>query len=373
MLIDRRAFFGAAIGACIYGRAATAAPAPISVVDMAGRTVTLPARPKRIVLLEARDLLTMSLLHPDPASLVVGWAAVDRIDSDALQKRLANRHELAVVAKQTPDTISLEGLISLAPDLVVSNMFMTPGGDGDPLVQQLGKFGVPVVFSDASSNSASITTATNPTVELPKSMRLWGQLLGQEDKAERFIAVFDRQLADVDLRLKNVTPVTTYLEVQSTLDDCCWAAGNRIWGELLARAGGKPLAGVNAPWFQKLSLEAVLSTRHDVYIATGGGWQSAGRPAIGPGIDAELGQDGLKRIIASRPGFDQLPSVRDHRAHGIWSGLISNPPLNIVFIALAAKWLHPDRFADFDPTTVLDAINKDFAAFPIDGPLWVSV
>jgi iron complex transport system substrate-binding protein len=372
MRIDRRTFCGAMIAACFSGQTAAVAAEP-PLVDMAGRTVSLTARPKRIVLLEARDLLTMSMLHPDPASLVVGWAALDRIDSDALQKRLTNGHELAVVAKQTPDTISLEGVISLSPDLVVSNMIMTPQGNDDPLVQQLSRFGIPVAFSDASSNSPDVTTATNPTAELPKSMQFWGRLLDREEKAESFIAFFENQLAQLDARLANITPVATYLEVQSTLDDCCWAAGNRIWGELLARAGGRPLAGVTAPWFQKLSLEAVLSTRQEVYIATGGGWQSGGRPAIGPGIDAVLGQDGLKRVIASRPGFDQLASVRDHRAHGIWSGLITNLPLNILFVAVAAKWLHPDRFADFDPTVILTAINTGFAAFPIDGPLWVSV
>lgn len=41
---------------------------PITVIDMAGREVHLPALPKRIVLLEAHDLLMMSLLHRDPAS-----------------------------------------------------------------------------------------------------------------------------------------------------------------------------------------------------------------------------------------------------------------------------------------------------------------
>jgi ABC-type Fe3+-hydroxamate transport system substrate-binding protein len=67
----------------------------------------------------------MSLLHADPASLVVGWAAVDRIDSEWLQERLTNGHPVSTVGKQSPDTVSLEGLIGLAPDLVVTTAFMT--------------------------------------------------------------------------------------------------------------------------------------------------------------------------------------------------------------------------------------------------------
>ncbi|MCH6088501.1 hypothetical protein MMA27_24565, partial [Salmonella enterica] len=84
----------------------------------------LPAAPRRIVLLEARDILTMALLHPDPASLVVGWAAADRIDSEALQARFERKRPIAVIGKQAPTTISLEGIVNLAPDLVVTSSFM---------------------------------------------------------------------------------------------------------------------------------------------------------------------------------------------------------------------------------------------------------
>ena len=133
------------------------------------------------------------------------------------------------------------------------------------------------------------------------------------------------------------------------------------------------LPEVTAPWFQKLSLEYLLAAPHDVYIATGGGWASGNRPAIGPGLEPKLGREGLKRLIDGRPGFSGLTSVRGNRVHGIWSGLITNLPLNIVFVALAAKWLHPEQCADLDPAAILAAINRDFAAFPIEGRLWASM
>lgn len=342
-------------------------------MDMAGREVHLPALPKKIVLLEAHDLLTMSLLHADPASLVVGWAAVDRIDSDLLEKRLVNGHTISIAGKQSPDTISLEGLIGLAPDLIVTTSFMTPQGNGDSLVERLGQLGIPVVFSDAASNTTGGEQAANPVAELKASMKMWGALLGAMDKADAFTSFFERELAGITARVSGTKPVTTYLEVQSTLDDCCWAAGRKVWGNLLALAGGQPLPGVTAPWFEKLSLEYLLSTPHDVYIASGGGWTSGGRPPIGPGIEPKLGQEGLQRLINGRPTFHHLPSVRGKRVHGIWTGLITNLPLNILFVAQAAKWLHPEQCADLDPTAILNRINRDFATFPIEGPLWASI
>lgn len=130
---------------------------------------------------------------------------------------------------------------------------------------------------------------------------------------------------------------------------------------------------MTAPWFEKLSLEYLLSTPYDVYIASGGGWASGSRPAIGPGIDPKLGQVGLQRLIDGRPAFNHLASVRGKRVHGIWTGLITNLALNVVFVAQAAKWLHPEQCADLDPAAILNIINRDFAAFPIEGPLWTSI
>ena len=59
--------------------------------------------------------------------------------------------------------------------------------------------------------------------------------------------------------------------------------------------------------------------------------------------------------------------------HGIWTGLITVAPFNPLFVEAAAKWLHPDRFADFDPAETLATINRRFLHEPIDGPLWVSL
>lgn len=374
MILTRRLFCAGLTAAIVPSLSRPVqADQPLTVTDMTGRKITLAAPPRRIILLEAHDLLTMSLLHPDPASLVVGWAAADRIDSEQMSKRLLNDHTVSVVGMQSPDTVLLEGLVALSPDLVVTTHFMTPGGAADPMVNQLAGFGVPVVFSDAASNRLDDDKQSDPVVELKTLMKMWGGLLNKAERANAFSTFFEQQIADVTARIAGEKPVTTYLELQSTPGDCCWAAGRKIWGKLLEMAGGQTLPGITAPWYQQISLEQLLATPHDVYIASGGGWAAAGRPAIGPGLDADKGRDGLQRVIEGRPAFDQLASVRNKRAHGIWTGLITNLPLNVVFVALVARWLHPERCADIDATAILDTINRDFAAFPIEGPLWVSL
>lgn len=149
-------------------------------------------------------------------------------------------------------------------------------------------------------------------------------------------------------------------------------AGKRIWGELLTLAGGDTLPGITAPCFQQLSLEYLLSVPQDAYIATGGSWPAGGRPAIGPGLTPAEGREGLERMI-TRTGFTDPSSVKAGHVYGIWTGIITMLPLNILFIERVAKWLHPDLCTDIDPGATLAEINRRFLAKPVEGPLWVSL
>ncbi len=373
MSLTRRAFCGSLAIGGLLAAAPAGAGVPVRVTDMTGRTVSLPTLPKRIILLEARDIVSMALLHPDPGSVVVGWAATARIDSGLLREQYEKGHRIQVVGKLSPDTVSIEGLAALSPDLVVATSYMTPSGSSDLLLRTLDNLGIPVIFSDTSSNFPDSKAAgSGPITDMHNQMRMWGEVLGVPEKAHAFTEFFDSHLEAVSSCVAGVPPITTYLEVQSTIDDCCWAAGNDVWGKLLERAGGRNLPAVTAPWYQQLQLEYLLSTPHEVYIASGGGWASGNRPAIGPGLDPTAGRKGLERLT-ERTGFGQLSSVRHKRVHGIWTGLIAVPAFNILFIEIVARWLHPGPCASIDPDATLTEINERFLQKPLDGPLWISI
>src|SRR3546814_15277792 len=46
---------------------------PITVTDVVGRDVTIPQPAKRVILGEGRQLITLSLLLPDPVAITAGW------------------------------------------------------------------------------------------------------------------------------------------------------------------------------------------------------------------------------------------------------------------------------------------------------------
>ncbi|AWB08324.1 ABC transporter substrate-binding protein (plasmid) [Azospirillum humicireducens] len=351
-----------------------------SVVDAAGRRVPLAGAVRRIVLLDAVDVLSMAVLHPDPSALIVGWAGVDRFDSD-LVRRLYERGSdggpIPVVGAQTGDTLSLERILALEPDLVVATAVMEPGLGEGGLTRRLEAAGIPVIFSSAASNrQADAGAAGDPFGDMARTLRMWGAVLGKGDRADAFIGFVEERLATVTARLAGAPAVKAYLEVQSTYDDCCWTAGRRIWGDLLARAGGRNLSAVEgphgSPWYAKLAAEQLMTEAPEVYIASGGAFGAGIRPGIGPGLDPEKARAGLRRLTG-RTGFDTLPAVRNRRVHGVWTGLLTAPPLNILFVEAVAKWLHPDAFADADPADTMDELNRRFLAQPLAGPCWLSL
>jgi iron complex transport system substrate-binding protein len=247
---------------------------------------------------------------------------------------------------------------------------MEPGGPGN-LATRLQDFGIPVVYSDVSTNGERAGPHRPPQDELPDLMRMWGAILGREEEAESFVAFHRHCIERVARRLAGAPPRKTYLEVMSVSDECCWAAGQRIWGELLSLAGGRSLDGVSAPWFSRVQIEHLINDKPDVYIATGGAFSSRSRPALGPGFDPRPARENLKRLT-ERAGFSFLPAVRDGRVHAVWTGLITVQPFNLLFAEIVAKWLHPELTSDIDPDATLSDMNARFAT-KLDGALWISL
>lgn len=354
---------------------ATATPR-VTVTDMVGRVVDLPRRVERIVLLDARDCLSMAVLHPNPAGLIVGWAGAGAFDSDLVRRQYDGRADggtIPVVGGLTADTVSIENILALMPDLVVATAHMEPALEDGVVTRRLEAAGIPVIFSNAASNRETADGPDrDPILDIAPVMRMWGTILDREPQARAFTDFVQERLAFVQERLRGLTPCKTYLELQSTYDDCCWAAGTRIWGDLLALAGGENLSAVDAPWYAKVAPEQLIAEAPEVYIASGGAYASARRPSIGPGLRPERGREGLRRLCERR-GFETLPAVRNGRVHGIWTGLVTVQPLNILFVEVAGKWLHPDAFQDVEPATTLAEINRRFLSEPLGDPCWLSL
>ncbi|MBL3574689.1 ABC transporter substrate-binding protein [Rhodovulum sulfidophilum] len=358
-MVGRRGFLTGAAAALAAPRLARAG-AGIEARDVLGNRVALPAPPERIVLLDATDLISMAALIAEPGARLAGWASVPRLDLG--RAAWLAPEGLPVVGKLSPDTVSAEGILALSPDLVVASAYMLPPG-GSVLESVLRAAGIPLAWTGGHDR------ALPPGDKLDRAMGFWGAVLDRPQTA-RELAAWGRARFDAVRAATSGPRPRTYMEIMSTYDTCCWAAGHAFWGGIFEIAGGHLLEASDG-WGAKLGPEGLIAFDPEVYIATGGSFAPELQPGIAPGLDPGQGREGLARA-AARPALKDSAATRAGRVHGIWSGLATAPLMAPVLADCLGAWLHPETGANLDPRRTLTALNDRFAR-PLPGPLWLSL
>ncbi|MEN4918348.1 ABC transporter substrate-binding protein [Achromobacter spanius] len=365
------ALFRAAAAAAALSCALPAAQAR-QVTDLAGRSVTVPDHPRRVLLGEGRFVFAMALLdRQDPVARVVGWQGELKQQDPYSWNQLVGRYpkaaDVPLIGKTSEASVSPEKIVSLKPDVAVFSLSGHGPGRNNPMISALQDAGIPIVFIDFRQH---------PVRNTVPSMRILGQALDREAQAEAYIAFYESRLARVR---KVVDPVPqaqrprVFVEMLAGVwPACCHTTGNGSFGDLLEAAGGVNVAAPVLPGaIGDVSLEFLLDARPDVYIATGSR-SEPGRPGLlaGPGADAQVAAGSLATLLA-RDGIRDLDAVRKQRAFGIWHAFY-NSPYNIAAIEAMAKWLYPERAVALDPQATLDALYRQFLDVDNAGAYWTA-
>jgi iron complex transport system substrate-binding protein len=366
-------------GALLAGALLPAAPArgqeapaaatwPLRVTDLLGRSVTVPQAPRRVLLGDGFQFITLSLLHPDPAALLAGWASNLRTLDPALHGAFLRRFPALAAVPEVGGTsssgISVERALSVAPDLAIFSAWQASSEENRALVVALTRAGVPVVFVDLF---------LRPLEHVGPSLRLLGQVLGRTAQAEAVAGFRDAHLAQIrqTMAAAPAPGPTVLLHAHAGRWACCWSAGGGGVGEYLALLGGRNIGAqvFPSPVGGALNLEFVIAAAPQVYVATGlPGAAANGGISLGQGVGATEAAQGLAQVLQA-PGLATLPAARDGRAHALWS-YFSETPLDIVAVELLARWLRPELFGALDPAATLAEINARFAAMPFAGAYW---
>ncbi|EJO32309.1 ABC transporter substrate-binding protein [Achromobacter marplatensis] len=342
------------------------------VTDLAGRVVTVPDHPKRVLLGEGRFVFAMALLdRMDPVARVVGWQGElkqqDPYSWTQLVKRYPKAADVPLIGKTSEASVSPEKIVSLQPDVAVFSLSGHGPGRNNPMIAALQAAGIPIVFIDFRQH---------PVENTVPSMRILGQALDRQAEADAYIAFYEDHLARVR---KIVDPVPqaerprVFVEMLAGVwPACCHTTGNGSFGDLLKTAGGVNVAAPVLPGaIGDVSLEFLLDAKPDVYIATGSR-SEPGRPGllVGPGAAAAVSADSLSTLLG-RDGIRDLDAVKQHRAYGIWHAFY-NSPYNVVAIEAMTKWLYPERAAALAPQASLDALYRQFLDVDNAGTYWTA-
>jgi len=349
------------------------AQAGLKVVDLAGRTITVPDKVERIILGEGRAVIALAILdRADPLARIVGtmgdFPLLDPIGHAKWLRRFPQLGKIAAIGKVAADSFSVERSIALKPDLALFSMAgHGPAPKDVEIVKQLEAAGITVAFVDFFFD---------PLVNTPKSMELLGTLLGRQAEAAEFNAVYGRELAKVTDRVAALKDrPLVFIENRVGLQaECCASIGNGILGTMVAAAGGRNLASGLIPGYAgTISLEYLMTHQPDLYLGTAvGNIDSAAkapeRIVLGHDTPVELAKSSFARALA-RPGIGQLQAVRQGRAHALWHHFVHSP-FNVVAVQVLAQWIHPEHFADLDPAATLREMTARFQPLPLDGVFW---
>lgn len=143
-------------------------------------------------------------------------------------------------------------------------------------------------------------------------------------------------------------------------------------GDLIEAAGGQNIAAGLLPGpFGELSMEYVLWTQPDLYIATGN------RPpgiVLGPGASAEGAAAGMQRVL-KRPGLSSLRAVAAGQTCALWHEF-HDSPFGVVALEVIASWLwswaSQRAVAGLDPGARWAELHERFMPLAEPGTYWLS-
>ncbi|MDE2485746.1 MAG: ABC transporter substrate-binding protein [candidate division NC10 bacterium] len=280
---------------------ASAEAAPLTVVDDAGRSVTLDRPPKRIM-----------ALTPGNTEILFALGAEDRI----VAVDQWSDYPPAVKAKSriAPFNPNLEQVVRFNPDLILS----THGG-AEPLLP-LERHGIRVmVFAPRTLD------------ELYRNILLIGRIVDAEARADGVVRAMRQRVAAVVAKVQDAPRPTLFIELDGSDPGRPFTAGPGSFIDVLVQlAGGANVAARSRTAWPQFSLEELIRADPDLIILA---------DTLAP-LNPQTPE-----LAARRPGWSGLRAVRLGAVATIDSNLISRPgPRVVEGLERLARLLHPDRF-----------------------------
>ena len=246
---------------------------PLTVNDILKRTVVVPNLPQRIVSLAPKN--TELLFAIGAGAQVVGVTSQCNYPPEA-----RDRERIGVFSGKS---LSLEKIVSLEPDLVVS-----AGEFHRAVVDELERLGLVVVAMGADS-----------LTELYDEIELLGMMTGHEDQAANLVGRMRERVKRVRESAREIGPAQRPTVYYQVWDSPLTAAGPASFiGEMIELAGGINVIADRTARYPQFSEEALLQLNPDVILAP----TSHGAP-----VSLE--------DFRNKPGWRDLRAVRNGRIH----------------------------------------------------------
>ena len=275
---------------------------PLTVTDMLGQSVTITKKPTSVA---AISPTTVEYVY------AVGGVSKTRTSSVQFPAEATSAKDIGPSYQPNVELIAAE-----SPDLVIADSVIQP-----QLKDSLAALNVPVLFLGAQVFS-----------DVPKGLRLIGEVLDEQANAETAAAKLESDAAALEAKLPATKPKV--LVLNGTPDDFYAAKPESYVGDLVRMLGGENVAAGapdvgRFPGYTKLSLETILASKPDVVLAI-----TASPP----------GSTTITESLSSNPAWAEVPAVAANRVSEISAELFLQAPGPRAGVALdtLAKLLYPD-------------------------------
>lgn len=266
-------------------------------VDDEGRTIAVPEKIDRVV-----------SLAPNLTEIVFALGAGDRLVGNTTYC------DYPVEAKsitKVGDTLhpSIERIIALKPQVVLVST-----------ASQLE------AFTGQLDNHRIVVYVTNPKSldEVFRSMKVLGELLGEQKRAEAVVDALQQRAANVEAATKEARPLKVFYQVSG---EPLYTIGRDAYlTDLVRRAGGVSVTADVPSGFPRFSAEAALAAQPEAIILPTGGSMGAANATVAVSLK-------------------NSPAARNNRIYKINDDYLSRPgPRLLNGLEEMARALHPEVF-----------------------------
>lgn len=231
-------------------------------------------------------------------------------------------------------------------------LIMPKNGPVEESAEKLAPFGIKVAVVTGWDNS-----------DVPKQVRLLGQLFGCEAGAEELVSYYEKPVAYMKEQLKQVDGFkTVYWEYGGDYTTCIPGTSNDGWHNMILMAGGKNIFGDPGLAGQAINPEAILLANPDLIVKIYSG-AVVGNSGIFTAPPVAEFKAKAEEMLA-RPGWGELNAVREENFY-LNTAFMSGGMGKMIGAAYIAKWLYPDIMTELDP----DAIFNQWLNYQgFDGP-----
>ena len=300
---------------------------PVVIVDDFGYTVTLTAKPQRIV-----------SLAPANTEILFAVGAGDRVV--AVTEYCTYPEEatkLPVIGGYS--TINIERIVAANPDVIFAYH-----GNGEENVNYLKTLGYNVITLNADSIAGTL-----------HDIRLVGEAVGCEETAEVLVTDMEKRLYAVSEKLAGIDESEKPTMVHSMWTDPLWVSGNNTFqNEMISFAGGIN-AVVSVEGWGVVTLEKFLTIDPDIiFVDTG----------MGMGKGAE---NTLRDYIMTEPRLSTLKAVQNGQVYAVNADIIDRGgPRLVEGVEAIASLAHPEIFGEYNPGSN-SAESPGFGLIPLLG------